>query len=236
MDAGHRQGLRDVDRDDAGVRVRAAERVAPEHPRRVEVARVRELALHLRRAVRPARRRSPMWPSSSRSVSVGGRRHAAPPPAPRRRSSGSRCSGRGCRERLADLVVRRARRVLEQVDGGDDQARACRTRTARRPRRRTPPARGAARRPRRDALDGDDLVPVGLRGEDEARADERAVEQHRARAALALLAGVLRAGQRRAARAARRGGSRRPRRRPRARSPLTVSSIFMRGTARARGG
>ena len=46
-----------------------------------------------------------------------------------------------------------------------------------------------------DALDRDDVVPVGLRCEDEARADERAVEQHRARAALALLAGVLRAGQ-----------------------------------------
>ena len=46
-----------------------------------------------------------------------------------------------------------------------------------------------------DALDGHDLVPVGLRGEDEARADEHAVEQHRARPALPLLAGVLRARQ-----------------------------------------
>src|SRR4051794_31812108 len=27
------------------------------------------------------------------------------------------------RESLADLVIRRARRVIEQVDGGDDQAR-----------------------------------------------------------------------------------------------------------------
>ena len=44
-----------------------------------------------------------------------------------------------------------------------------------------------------EPFDGDDLVPFGLRGEDEARAHERAVEQHRARAALALLAGVLRA-------------------------------------------
>ena len=46
-----------------------------------------------------------------------------------------------------------------------------------------------------EALDGDDLVTVRLRGEHEARADELAVEQHRARAALALLAGVLRTGQ-----------------------------------------
>src|SRR5262249_55125065 len=44
-----------------------------------------------------------------------------------------------------------------------------------------------------DPLDGDDVVPLGLRCEDEARADEHAVEEHRARAALALLAGVLRA-------------------------------------------
>ena len=46
-----------------------------------------------------------------------------------------------------------------------------------------------------EALDRRHLVPVGLRGEHEARADERAVEQHRARAALALLARVLRAGE-----------------------------------------
>ena len=46
-----------------------------------------------------------------------------------------------------------------------------------------------------EALDRDDLVTVGLGGEDEARAHELAVEHDRARAALALLAGVLRAGQ-----------------------------------------
>ena len=42
---------------------------------------------------------------------------------------------------------------------------------------------------------GRHLVPIGLRAEDEARADEPAVEEHRAGAALALLAGVLRARQ-----------------------------------------
>src|SRR4051812_10583327 len=46
-----------------------------------------------------------------------------------------------------------------------------------------------------DALDRDDLAALGLRGEDEARAHELAVEVDRARAALALLARVLRAGQ-----------------------------------------
>ena len=44
-----------------------------------------------------------------------------------------------------------------------------------------------------EPLDRRHLVAVGLRREHEARADERAVEQHRARAALALLARVLRA-------------------------------------------
>ena len=54
VDARHRHGLRDVDRDDAGVGVRAAERVPPQHSRRIEIARVRELSLHLGRPVRPA--------------------------------------------------------------------------------------------------------------------------------------------------------------------------------------
>ena len=126
VDAGHRHGLRDVDRDDAGVGMRAAERVPPEHPGRVEVARVRELALHLGRAVRPA----------------GGLADVAELEPGRRLGRvvvESSCPGRGpnrvedllvagaaaevAGERLADLVVRRARRVVEQVDGGDDQAR-----------------------------------------------------------------------------------------------------------------
>ena len=49
--ARHRERLGEVDARDCRVRVRAAERVAPEHPRRIEVARVEELAFHLRDAV-----------------------------------------------------------------------------------------------------------------------------------------------------------------------------------------
>ena len=45
-----------------------------------------------------------------------------------------------------------------------------------------------------EPLDRRHVVAVGLRGEHEARTDERPVEQHRARSALALLARVLRAG------------------------------------------
>ena len=54
VDARELDRLGDVDRRDARVRVRAADGVAPEHPRRDEIARERELALHLRDAVGPA--------------------------------------------------------------------------------------------------------------------------------------------------------------------------------------
>ena len=51
--AGHRDCGRDVDLRDPGVCVRAAQRVPPEHPGHDQVARVHELALHLRRCVDP---------------------------------------------------------------------------------------------------------------------------------------------------------------------------------------
>ena len=53
VDAGHRQRLRDVDLDDAGVRVGAAHGVTPEHPGRDEVACVGELSGHLRDRIDP---------------------------------------------------------------------------------------------------------------------------------------------------------------------------------------
>ncbi len=56
--ARHPRRLGRVDREHARVRVRAPDRVPPQHPRRLEVARVRELALDLRHAVVPARGRS----------------------------------------------------------------------------------------------------------------------------------------------------------------------------------
>ena len=51
--AGHPQSGGDVELDDLRVRMRAADGDAPEHPGRVQVARVRELAGHLRRRVVP---------------------------------------------------------------------------------------------------------------------------------------------------------------------------------------
>ena len=180
VDAGHRERLGDVDRDDARVRVRAADRVAPEHPGRPEVARVGELAGRLRacrrRAGRPRRSgrpraagapwsrprsraapsrhphpgwgrvRSPRHPTSTisrpgsrvrhgrvpipyRFLHGRGRRalasvaHAPPPAGPRRRSSRSRCSGRGCRTAPRGSRPRSgSARAPEQVGGRDDEA------------------------------------------------------------------------------------------------------------------
>ena len=99
-------------------------------------------------------------------------------------------------ERLADLGVGRARRARQQVVRGDDQ-----------PRRAEAALHGAGLQERlldrvqlvlgrREPLDGHDLAALGLAGQHQARAHELAVEVHRARAALALLAGVLGARQR----------------------------------------
>ena len=97
-------------------------------------------------------------------------------------------------ELLADDVVARVRDALEQRRGRDDEAGRAEAALhgARVDERLLDPVQPVlAAQP----FDRPDLVPVGLRGQDEARADELAVEQHRARAALALLARVLRAGQ-----------------------------------------
>ena len=54
MDTGHAERSSDVDLLDERVSVGATEVCAPEHPRRLEIARVRELAGHLRDPVDPA--------------------------------------------------------------------------------------------------------------------------------------------------------------------------------------
>ena len=79
--------------------------------------------------------------------------------------------------------------------------------------------------PAAEPLDRDDVVPVRLRREHEARAHERRrrAAPSRSRTRPARTRSSSRAA--RAARAARRAGSRPPRRPPRARSPLTVSAI-----------
>ena len=191
VDAGHRARLGRVDREDARVRVRAAHGVTPEHPRGVEVARVGELARDLRDGVGAARarRRVPATKRARRgahrsAASVNGVEDLLVPGA------AAEVSG----ERLADLVVRRVGTAAQEIGRGDDEARRAeaalhRARVGERLLHRVQGAIAA------EALDRDDVVPVGLRGEDEARAHELAVEEDGARAALALLARVLRAGE-----------------------------------------
>ena len=98
------------------------------------------------------------------------------------------------RERLADLVVRGVGNAPEEIVGRDHEARGAEAALhgAGLDESRLHPVR---RPVLRQALDGHDLVAVRLRGEHQARADERPVQEHRARAALALLARVLRPGQ-----------------------------------------
>src|SRR5262249_10183018 len=98
------------------------------------------------------------------------------------------------RERLADLVVRRARVGRQQVGRGGGETRWAKAALHRT--RRSERLLHAMEAPLpAETLDRDDLVTVGLRGEHETGADENAVEQHRARAALTLLTGVLRPGE-----------------------------------------
>src|SRR5215471_13874973 len=98
------------------------------------------------------------------------------------------------RERLADVSVSRVRVAVQQVVGGDEQAGRAKT-ALHSPGLNEcllqwvqPAACG-------QAFHGDDGTPVRLPGGDQARAYRNAVQVDRARAALTLLAGVLRAGQ-----------------------------------------
>ena len=159
---------------------------------------------------------------------------APPPAAPRRRSSRSRCSGRGC-PRAPRGSRRRTGSALrsQQVGGRDDEARR---------------AEAALHRARLDErllhgmqlvavgepLDRRHVVAVGLRGEHEARADER--RRRAAPSTSRTRPARTRSSSRgsRASRAARRAATRPPSSRPRARSPLTRSEILMRAPARAR--
>ena len=193
-------------RPDAGVRVRAAQGRAPDHVVVPQVAGVGELAGDLERAVGP--QRAVADPPGAGAVGDGrrwsavsrGRSSSAWPPLGGQADrvedllvAGAAAEVAG--QRLADLGVRRRSGAGEQVVRGDDEARACRSRTARRRRRRRPAAPGAARSPSARPSTVDDLAALRLAGGDQAGADRLAVEVDGAGAALALLAGVLGAGQ-----------------------------------------
>ena len=169
MDTGHRQRRRDVDLDDPRVWVGAPERVPPEHPGRLEVARVGELALHLRRAVGPG--------------------DAIPDPAGdrgRRRRAHDAAACRTASKILAYPVQRQrlpesASRISSSEGAGFASSRS--TVATTRPGRAEPALHRSrlderllhAVQPfvRRQPLHRRHLVAVGLRPEHEAGADER---------------------------------------------------------------
>ena len=171
--------------------VRAAQRVAPEHPgprgrsstRSRPHLRDRVVAQQAFADLADAERRSQCG-DAHRAPRRGGRR---------RRSSRSPCSGRRSRRAPRAPRPRTGRDPLEQVGDGDDEpgrAEAALDGTRfdeRRLHRMQVVAPG-------ETLDGDDLVAIHLRRQNEAGAHELAVEDDRARAALALLARVLRPG------------------------------------------
>ena len=135
---------------------------------------------------------SPTLPDLQRAR-CGLRHCAARPAAPRRRSSRSRCSGRGC-----PRAPRGSRRRSGSGSARSRSAVATTRPGVQKPHCTAPASTNASctrcsSSPSASPSTVVDLVAVGLRREHEARADERAVEQHRARAALALLARVLRA-------------------------------------------
>ena len=189
MHPGEQEGRAEVDRDDARVRMRAAQRPSPEHPRLIEIARVRERAGHLGDAVRAAGLdlRAPSLQRARAHASAALRTASKIRPYPVHRQtfpeSASRISsslGEGD--------------AIEEVDRGDDEAGRAEAalHRARLDERLLhavePPVDG-------DPLHGHELAPVGLRPENEAGTDELPVEQDGARATFSLLTGVLRAGE-----------------------------------------
>ena len=85
--------------------------------------------------------------------------------------------------------------VAQERGDGHDEARACRSRTAGRGSRGTPACTSVSSSPSDEALDRGDLAAVGLHREHQAGPDGCAVEQHGARAADAVLAPEVGAGE-----------------------------------------
>ena len=191
VDAGQLQRRGDVDRDDARVRVRARSVAPCSIPGALRSLEYANSPVTLGRRRRAATI-SPIRPRTSCVVLM---RAAPRRPRARRRGCGrSRCSGRGCPRAPRGCRRRSARARAQQRGGRDDEAGRAEAALHRagRDERALHRVQLAVRR---EPLDRHDLAAVGLRAVHEARADELAVEQHRAGAALALLAGVLRAGQ-----------------------------------------
>jgi hypothetical protein len=187
-DAVHRLGRRRVDGDDPRMRQRAAQDLAVDHPGQAHVVRVWRLAGDLLQRVGALQRLADDL-VLGRAVVV----HLDLPGGGHDRVDDlrvARAAAEVAADRLADLVLGRARVVGQQRLCGHDHARRavaalrCEVLGERRLDR-------VQRAVGRQALDGGDLVAGGLDGEDQARVDHRAVEVHGARRALALVARSL---------------------------------------------
>ena len=173
------------------MRVRAADGLAPEHPGLVQVARVRELARDLGDGV-AARRRRLRVPSPQRARACAHR--------PVANRTASRIFWYPVqRQRFPDSASRISSSVGSELRPSRSAVATTRP-GVQKPHWTAPASANAACTGCRlvsvgEPLDRDDLVAVRLRGEHEAGADERPVQEDRARSALPLLAGVLRARQ-----------------------------------------
>ena len=149
--AGDRQRRGDVDASDAGVRVRAAQRRAPQHAVGPQVGRERERALAPWRAVGPGRARRRRRPPGRRRA--GRRRRArsrliGQPPSLRPAAHGGEDPPvAGAAAEVARPAPRGSPRLARRPGCASSRSwaatisPACRSRTARRPRRRRPAAR-----------------------------------------------------------------------------------------------
>ena len=189
-------------RHDAGVRVRRAQRRAPHGTVERQVAGEGEASPAPWPSRRAAAGESPSRPPARRR-----RRDVESASSARPRATATRCTASMIRpypvqrQMLPDSssrisVVGRRGDALEQGVRGHRSARACRTRTAPRRRRRRPAARrwrAVARRrcPRSVTI----AWPTARRRQHEARAHQLAVDEDAARPALALLARPLAAEQ-----------------------------------------
>ena len=217
VDAGERERLRRVDALDARVRLGRAEDFAVEHARQRDVVGEARLAHALRARVHLAEgladRPSVLAPLRFFPVRLHRLLFVAVDALARQLGLFAAHARGGQLDRLVnldvagaaaevagegffDLFARRVGVRLQAALWRRGGSRACSSRTARRRCRRRSSCSGWRPSAVAMPLDGLDLAPLGVEAEHEARKNGAPVHEHGARAALAQLAAVLRAGQR----------------------------------------
>ena len=112
------------------------------------------------------------------------------------RCSHSPCSGRGVGKLFAQLLIRQVLAAVQYLLPRQNYAPACRSRTGWRPRPQRPAVWAKGSRAVRQAVHGDDVLPVGPSGEVDAGVVRFPVYEHRAGPALTYLAAVFHRGER----------------------------------------